>query len=146
MLGASVRTTRTRDVGGKVDAGVRRGLRDAADAGFAVAFDEAPSGATNTLKSSGFQPTWRGDTLVWGFTADHARFVEEGTRPHWPPPGALDKWARRVLGDEDAAFPVARKIAREGTEGQHFVRQGFETMAAELRKRGLSDSIDAELR
>jgi hypothetical protein len=51
-------------------------------------------------------------------------FVEVGTRPHFPPPGALDGWVRRRLGItndrevREVAFLIGRKIARVGTPGR----------------------------
>ena len=38
--------------------------------------------------------------------------VEFGTSPHSPPIDELKDWSRRVLGDENAAYAVARSIAR----------------------------------
>lgn len=49
-------------------------------------------------------------------------YVEFGTRPHWAPIEPLKDWARRVLGDEDAAYPVQKKIAKKGTPFQPFFR------------------------
>jgi hypothetical protein len=64
-------------------------------------------------------------------------FVETGTRPHFPPPGALDGWVRRrlrITSDREArevAFLIGRKIARQGTRGQFF----FERALAENEAR-----------
>lgn len=52
-------------------------------------------------------------------------FVEAGSAPHFPPPGALDGWVRRRLGVSDEkqvreiAFLIGRKISRQGTAGRH---------------------------
>ena len=52
---------------------------------------------------------------------------EYGTDPgHWVPVSALRDWARRVLGDPDAAYPVARSIAKTGLEAQPYLRPAFE--------------------
>lgn len=45
-------------------------------------------------------------------------YVEEGTRPHTPPIAPLKRWARAVLGREDAAYAVRNKIRRRGTRPQ----------------------------
>ncbi len=51
-------------------------------------------------------------------------FVEVGTRPHFPPPAAIEGWVRRRLGVTDdrqarqLAFLIGRKIARHGTKGR----------------------------
>lgn len=51
-------------------------------------------------------------------TAPYAGFVDQGTRPHWPPVRALEGWARR---HGIPAFLVARSIAEWGTEATHFI-------------------------
>ena len=50
--------------------------------------------------------------IAAGRQAPHAIYVEEGTRPHWPPIRALEGWARR---HGISAFLVARAISRRGT-------------------------------
>jgi len=63
----------------------------------------------------------------------YAAAVEYGTSPHFPPISELQLWAGRVLGDEDAAYPVARKIAVSGTQPQPYLRPAFEEVAPQLR-------------
>ena len=64
---------------------------------------------------------------------EYGLFVETGTRPHFPPPAAIEGWVRRRLGITDdrqareVAFLIGRKIARSGTPG----RQLFERALAE---------------
>jgi len=59
-------------------------------------------------------------------------FVEVGTRPHFPPPAALEGWVRRRLGvtsDRQAralAFLIGRKISREGTPGRFLFTHALE--------------------
>ena len=59
-------------------------------------------------------------------------FVEVGTRPHFPPPAAIEGWVRRRLGvtnDRQAreiAFLIGRKIARTGTPGRFLFEQALE--------------------
>jgi len=149
MIGADVSASGPNDAGQRVRDGVRRGMERAADAGFAVAFDAAPSGATNTLKHSGVQPTWDGDTLRWGFTAPYAADVEFGQDPHVIPIDempALELWARRVLGDETLAWPVRNKIASEGTQEQRYVRAGVIEQRRVLQQDGIAGSISDEFR
>lgn len=65
--------------------------------------------------------------LVVGSNHPGAGAMEAGTDPgHFPPPSELRDWARRVLGDESAAFPVARAIAETGLEGRRYLRDAFE--------------------
>lgn len=63
------------------------------------------------------------------------KYLEEGTRPHWPPSSAILNWVQikpviprpdgngRIPTQKQLAFLISRKIAEHGTEGTH----GFET-------------------
>lgn len=144
MINARVRVSRTKDVGGKTRRGVRTGLHRAASKGFTVSQEEV-SRVSGFLGQSGFPPQWRGDTLEWGYEAEYARFVEEGTAPHWPPIEPLKYWAQKVFGDEDAAYAVQATIAKHGTQPHPYVEPGFQAMVDELNKRGLAQHVDAEL-
>lgn len=61
-----------------------------------------------------------------GAEAHYAPYVEYGTAPHMPPIEPLKDWARLKLGDESAGYPVALKIAREGTDPQPFLEPAVE--------------------
>ena len=62
---------------------------------------------------------------------DYWIFVEEDTRPHWPPPDAIRRWVEikpviprpdangRIPSPASLAYLIGRKIAREGTTGTH---------------------------
>lgn len=69
-----------------------------------------------------------GDPLVVGrvgtnrTSEQYAASVEYGARPHWVPIKPLKGWARRVLGDEKAAYAVRWAIARRGTRPTYFFR------------------------
>lgn len=52
----------------------------------------------------------------------YAIFVEENTRPHWPPIDAIQGWADR---HGIPAFLVARKISKEGTTGIHMFAEEY---------------------
>ncbi|MFW5902910.1 MAG: HK97 gp10 family phage protein [archaeon] len=52
----------------------------------------------------------------------YGKDIEYGTSPHYVSPEALKGWSRRVLGDEGASYPVAKKIAQEGTNPQPYFR------------------------
>lgn len=137
MISVSTRVKTNKDAAEAVGAGVDDLLMDVATVGANTALEHTPSGGSNTLRASWFEPQRQADgSLIWGYRASYARFVEEGTAPHWIPVAAvrdsLMTWARRVLGDEDAAWAVRQKIAEEGTEGQHFVRKGVDAMRARL--------------
>ena len=70
----------------------------------------------------------------------YGMFVETGSAPHFPPPGALAGWVRRRLGISnekqvrEIAFLIGRKISRQGTEGHHI----FERTLRENEQRVLA--------
>ena len=81
----------------------------------------------------------RGVVGHWGsFNLNYPIYVELGTRPHFPPVDMLKEWARRKLGDENLAFPVALKIAREGTKPNPFLMpaadQEYPKLAGRIRR------------
>lgn len=79
-----------------------------------------------------------------GSNLPQAPAQEYGTEPHFPPPSALRDWARRVLGDADAAFAVAQSIAESGTEAQPFLEPAFEdtlTYAADRVNDAVSEGL-----
>ena len=53
---------------------------------------------------------------------DYGIHLEFGTSPHYVSPKNLQAWAKRVLGNKNAAFAVARKIAIRGVEAKPFFR------------------------
>ncbi len=69
---------------------------------------------------------------VWLNLADYWKYVEEDTRPHWPPKAAIDRWIfiKPVIPrpgvkpptPEQLSFLIRRKIAEEGTKGTHDLR------------------------
>jgi hypothetical protein len=82
---------------------------------------------------------------VVGTPLNYAVAVELGTQPHMPPVWPLILWAQQKLGvrgDEavSAAYAVARKIAREGTEGQFMFRDTFEANEAQIA-RGFTETV-----
>ena len=93
---------------------------------------EAPTGATGDLQRS--IGIWRQESgrIVLGTRLPYAQFVNEGTRPHTPPFEPIQVWARRKLGDEDAAGAVWNKIRQEGTDANPFVDRAFEATLAEF--------------
>lgn len=66
-----------------------------------------------------------------GSNLRYSKPVEFGSRPHWPPPGSLKRWARLKLGVpaarlDSADFLIRRKIASEGTDPQPFLNPALE--------------------
>jgi HK97 gp10 family phage protein len=89
---------------------------------------------TGRLRAS-IVPVLFATRVTIGPTVNYAPFVEFGTRPHWPPQGALQPWARRhgfpvgPLGD----FLVRRAIALRGTKAQPFVGPGIRKALPQIR-------------
>lgn len=79
--------------------------------------------------------------------SDYWKYVEEDTRPHWPPRNAILRWVRikpviprpdtygRIPTPESLADLISRKIARSGTEGSHDLRKTQQVMNADIRQR-----------
>ena len=87
------------------------------------------------LRSISTEIEVRGTTyIVWLNLADYWKYVEEDTKPHWPPKAAIDRWIfiKPVLPRPDSkgkiptpaqlSFLIRRKIALEGTKGSHDLR------------------------
>lgn len=83
---------------------------------------------------------------------EYWRYLEEGTRPHWPPVSAILKWIQvkpviprpdangRIPTQKQLAFLISRKIAREGTKGRHGLRDA-KLQAFELFRQRLADAL-----
>lgn len=81
----------------------------------------------------------RDATLVGiiGTNVLYAPYVETGTDPHWPPPGALAVWAKRHNIPE---FLVRRAIGTFGTSKRAFEKLG--TKGWFYLKRALEDNAE----
>lgn len=93
-----------------------------------VAKTQAPVDQNTLRDSINYDVEERGDVIVGtvGTNVEYAEAVEFGSEPHFPPIASLKGWANRVLGDEDAAYPVAKAIAKNGTKPQPFMSPAFE--------------------
>lgn len=78
-----------------------------------------------------------------GTNVKYAPFVEFGTRPHWPPKGALQRWAERHGMESD--FLIRRAIAKHGTLAHPFLFPSFEDERPRFLK-ALSDAIKDQMR
>lgn len=116
----------------------RKRVKDAADLGFAVSQEHVPVD-TGELQQSGFPPEFRGNGVVFGYTARQARPMEEGTDPgHTPPIEPLMRWAERIGKDPGFGVWVAtEKIPQEGVEAQPYLAPASERMKAWLDNHGL---------
>ena len=78
---------------------------------------------------------------------DYWKYVEEGTRPHWPPRDAIRHWIEvkpvlprpdedgRIPKPEQLAFLIQRKIAKVGTKGTHDLRETTDTILGYYEER-----------
>lgn len=120
-----------KDLPDEVTLAVVRGLRSAGMLleGFAVqeitTAEPRPAVATGALAGS-VVTTRVEDGAIVTVEAPHGHFMEEGTRPHFPPLQPLRDWARvKGLAHDDAsekriAYAVALKIAEDGIAPRHF--------------------------
>ena len=95
--------------------------------------DRVASG--DLLRSVSTEVEVRGTTyIVWINLADYWKYVEEDTKPHWPPKAAIDRWIfikpvlprpdgnGKIPTAESLSFLIRRKISEEGTKGTHDLR------------------------
>lgn len=138
----------------------RGGVFEIAETIADLARQNAPSGARGLLRANIRTEVVVTSSGVTGvvFTTSavpHARFVELGTRPRGnvrqlrgerqgrggregPFIRELKLWARRVLGNERAAYAVRWKIIRQGTPAQRFLGRAVDAV------RGRVDDIFAQ--
>ena len=106
----------------------------------------APFGTTGQLRQNWalnlgrFQGSLKSQANSNGFFYGSA--VEFGTRPHFPPVGALSLWARRKGLNP---FMVARSIARKGTRANPFFSKAIKAQQSAINNE-FSDAIDAILK
>lgn len=78
---------------------------------------------------------------------EYWKYVENDTRPHWPPPSAILRWVEikpvlpypdkngRIPSPRSLAYLIGRKISREGTTGSHDFKTAQETTIDRFRTR-----------
>ena len=71
---------------------------------------------------------------------DYWKYVEEGTKPHWPPPSAILRWITikpvvprpdkngHIPTPKQLAFLISRKISEVGTKGTHDLKETTEAL------------------
>lgn len=79
--------------------------------------------------------------------ADYWKYIEDDTKPHWPPRNAILQWIRikpvlprpdrsgKIPTQESLAFLISRKIARVGTRGSHDLEKTKTEMNRDIRQR-----------
>lgn len=126
--------------------------------------DRVASG--DLLRSISTEITVQGTTYtVWMNLADYWKYVEEDTKPHWPPKAAIDRWIfikpviprpdrnGRIPSPESLSFLIRRKIATVGTKGTHDLRDteravipAYEERLKEALERDAIDYIEKLVR
>ena len=88
---------------------------------------------------------------------DYWKYVENGTRPHWPPRDAILRWIQikpvipypdkngRLPSPESLAFLISRKIATVGTEGSHDM-QGVKDALIPLFRQRIAEALGNDMR
>lgn len=130
-----------------IGAAIRTALVATASEIVMKAIELAPVGVTSHLRGS----IGMGEAVITdvdqhidlGYTGTggaghYGKYVEFGTKPHFPPPKALELWCQRVLGADDperAAYLVARAISQRGTKAQPHLRPAFAEHAGKLPDR-----------
>lgn len=79
--------------------------------------------------------------------ASYWKYLEEGTRPHWPPRSAILRWIEvkpviprpdrngRIPTPQQLAFLISRKIAGEGTPATHLLEDTKDAVLPLFRQR-----------
>jgi hypothetical protein len=124
----------------KLKAGVRGAASDAVEAslleGEAEAKRECPVNEGELRASITHQKADSDDAIVGqiGTPLAYAAAVEFGTKPHFPPLEAIQRWvhlkglAASESEEKSIAFAIARKIAARGTVGKFYLTKGYMKM------------------
>lgn len=166
-----------REIRKAYEAGIRDGLQDTGDAclekASSIIADEAVDRGDLLASGEVDAPEARSVTVRW--TAAHAKYVNWGSRPHWPPFAPILAWVKRNLrryvtstGErvdvlkpsgqirersrkspdsvaEEVARAVQAKIAREGTAPVYFAQRGAQH-ASRLMPGFLRDGVNERLK
>ena len=74
-----------------------------------------------------------GSIVEIGPTAPYGPYVELGTKPHFPPPDALEGWAKRH--GFDSAWPICKAIAERGLPENPYLWPAFLAVEGKYFKR-----------
>ena len=149
VISVDVDIDKTGNLGPKTRQAITKYLKKGADKGMAVSMDHVPvdRGAGGGLLSGFFEPEEVGDRVMWGIRdMPHARPIDEGTDPFYPPIEPLLEWSQRVAGDEGLGWYVARhKIPEEGITAQPYIDPGVEAQINWYRSHDIDEFLRREL-
>lgn len=146
---------KVRDLGGDMKTAVQMGMVKAAQRleGYVVQEIDAaqpyPAVDRGTLRNSVETRTTAKGTITVAITAPHAPYIEDGTRPFWPPLQPLIDWVRRkgLADGEGEVVSIARAvqhtIATRGIQPRHYMRKAFARFKAD---KVMARTVGAELR
>ncbi len=121
---------------------VRHMLGEAVAIGKKTAVESAPSW-TGHLRQN-IVPDISGESIPSWATLiakpEYSSWLEDGTRPHWPPPGALTAWADSHNMPE---YMVRRAIGLRGTKAHPFMKPATDDINEALP--GLINKAESEL-
>lgn len=98
-----------------------------------------------------------GEINVILYHQPYMKYIELGTRPHFPPRKVLEEWVRdkkipthKTKGDglpteKQVAYLVQQKIGREGTEGQPLMKEANDAMYLRF-KAAFRDALEKDLK
>lgn len=87
--------------------------------------------------------------------ADYWKYVEDDTRPHWPPVDKILEWVHikpvlptpingKLPTEKQLAFLISRKISEVGTTGSHDLERTMEEIDDEWEER-IIDALDQDM-
>ena len=88
--------------------------------------------------------------------ADYWKYVEDDTRPHWPPVDKILEWVRikpvlpnpdtsgKLPTEKQLAFLISRKISEVGTTGSHDLERTLQEIEYDWEER-IMESLDQDI-
>lgn len=111
----------------------------------------------NLIGSIQYQTVINGQELAIDLElADYWKYVEDDTRPHWPPVDKILEWVRikpvlptplsngKLPTEKQLAFLISRKISEVGTTGSHDLERTLEEIDQEWEER-IEEAIDQDI-
>ena len=87
---------------------------------------------------------------------EYWKYIESGTRPHWPPVSAIREWIKvkpviprpfengKLPTEQQLAFLISRKISRVGTEGINDFQRANDEIFARMEK-SIAEAVTEDL-
>jgi HK97 gp10 family phage protein len=129
----------------------QKGITNAQSGNMQKHFSSAMEDSVRTIASRAKRnaPSFRGDLQIsikgiverWNKgivgtprSMRYARYVEEGTRPHYVPARALFAWAKFKGKGVGFAYAVAKTIEKKGSKAHPFLKPAFESEQNQVLK------------